>query len=74
MLRVIAQRARYIAPENSGATVALTNQINNLVVGGTESEYVGALLKAREALGPAHRVLDVPDDQPDVVDLEPVRE
>jgi hypothetical protein len=67
VLRVIAQRARYIAPEN-GAAAAITNQINTLVVGGTEAEYVGALLKARASIGPAHRVVDAADDQPGMVD------
>jgi hypothetical protein len=67
VLRVIAQRARYIAPEN-GAAAAITNQINTLVVGGTEAEYVSALLKARASIGPAHRMIDAADDQPDVMD------
>lgn len=73
VLRLIAQRARYIAPE-SGAAAAITNQINTLVVGGTEAEYVGALMRARASLGPAHRVIDAADDQPGVVDLDPSRE
>lgn len=73
VLRVIAQRARYIAPDTT-ATAAITNQINTLVVGGTESEYVGSLMRARESMGPAHRVIEAADDQPAVVDLEPSRE
>jgi hypothetical protein len=70
VLRVIAQRARYIAPD-SGVAAGITNQINTLVVGGNEGEYVSALLKARAAIGPAHRVIDAespPDDQPGVVE------
>ena len=70
---MIAQRAKFIAPDTS-AGAAVTNQFNTLVVGGTESEYVGSLLKARESLGPAHRTTEAPDDQPYVVDLEPVKE
>ena len=74
VLRIIAQRARYIAPDTNVAAGTITNQINTLVVGGSETEYVGALMKARESLGPAHRVTAAPDDRSDVVDLEPVKE
>ena len=56
VLRVIAQRAKYIAPEST--SVAVTNQFATLVVGGSEEEYVGALMRAREsprARPPDHR-------------------
>jgi hypothetical protein len=73
VLQVIAQRAKHLAPDNAGGVAAVTAQFNTLVVGGSETEYVGALLRARDSLGPAHRSTE-PDDEPRVVDLEPVKE
>lgn len=71
-LRVIGQRAKLLGLELTVNT-EVVNQVNTLVVGGDETSYVGALLKAREALpaafrGPASNTVIEPDDQPAVVD------
>jgi len=61
-LKVIAQRSALVAPGSAATQVAaITN--NTLVVGGTESQYVSSLLKARDMLGPAKR-----DDEAHVVE------
>ena len=68
VLKVIAQRAKLLGLETQAAQV--THQLNTLVVGGTESEYVAALLKARDSLGPAAspKVIDGSNDDRGVVD------
>lgn len=67
VLRVIAQRSALTHPSNTPVTASVTN--NTLVVGGTEAEYVAALMRARDALpGPAPKIIDSADDEPDMVD------
>lgn len=71
VLRVIAQRARLLGLEQT-VNAEIVNQVNTLVVGGDESSYVSALMRARDSLGPilgpAHNTVIDSDDQPVVVD------
>src|SRR5215831_16673960 len=66
-LRVIQERSKLQGLENPQANIQ--TQMNTLVIGGTQEEYIAALRRARETLGPAaaSRVIEA-GDQPDVVD------
>lgn len=71
VLRVIQQRAKLLGLEQT-VNAEIVNQVNTLVVGGDEASYVGALMRARDSLGPmlgpaTNTVIDS-DDQPVVVD------
>jgi hypothetical protein len=67
VLKIIAQRARLLGLET--ATPNVTANLNTLVVGGSEQEYIAALARAQASLGPAKnpRVIEANDD-PGVVD------
>lgn len=69
VLRVIQQRAKLLGLEAT-TTAQVTTQLNTLVVGGSESEYVAALVKARDRLGPAlgPKIIEGSNDDQGVMD------